>query len=87
MTFELAQTVAGLAHFVNNSCVKIRFVETRLQFLILDFQHSNLPRPAATNNRHADPFGDMGMFDKPPEFKTKRRRSETSRLGVFGGLT
>ncbi|CAL1170819.1 unnamed protein product [Cladocopium goreaui] len=44
-------------------------------------------QPAATNNRHADPFGDMGMFDKPPEFKTKRRRSETSRLGVFGGLT
>lgn len=31
-------------------------------------------QPAATNNRHADPFGDMGMFDKPPEFKTKRRR-------------
>lgn len=29
---------------------------------------------AATNDRHADPFGDMGMFDKPPEFKTKRRR-------------
>lgn len=31
-------------------------------------------QPAATNDRHADPFGDMGMFDKPPEFKTKRRR-------------
>lgn len=30
--------------------------------------------PPATNDRHADPFGDMGMFDKPPEFKTKRRR-------------
>lgn len=29
---------------------------------------------AAEPDRHADPFGDMGMFDKPPEFKTKRRR-------------
>ena len=45
-----------------------------------------VPRPAATNDRHADPFGDMGMFDKPPEFKTKRRRSETSRLGVMSML-
>jgi len=39
-----------------------------------------LPLPAAKisprqapADRHADPFGEMGMFDKPPEFKTKRR--------------
>ena len=33
----------------------------------------NITPRQAPADRHADPFGEMGMFDKPLEFKTKRR--------------
>ena len=58
-------------------------IQTSVTWGPVTLLHESLvSRPCATRpDRHADPFGDMGMFDKPPEFKTKRRRERPADWG------